>query len=151
MQRKYVFKTFCGTVIIRILTNGYILDLRAGSFVIYPDIDPLDEAKVLNLFRLTDEYVYDEEERYDLVSYNLNRTGTSNSGQRNIAPLRIKIREFRIGDEVVLISFSLGYLTHIHIAFFSDNPPTDTERLMVDYPCAPEVAFHKSVGPWTDI
>ena len=71
----------------------YILDLYPSSLVVYPNVDPCDEARVLDLFGLSGS-----EEPYDKAVLALNETGTAKDEQPNIAPLRIKLTDFRKGN-----------------------------------------------------
>ena len=98
----------------------HTLDLYPSSFVVYPNVDPRDEAKVLDLFGLSGS----EEDPYDKAVLALNETGTAKDGRPNTEPLRIKLRDFRRGISVsspLLSARFCSYALSFHYRQVSDE------------------------------
>ena len=130
-------------------SSNNVLDVQSSSFIIYFDIDPYDELKVLDLFGLSENEEEPDEDLYDEVIYSLNGSGTARYKRPKATPLRIKLGFFSKGDD--LNSLYRVQFAYLYLAFLFEKPPIDTESLIIAYPPPFELAFGKSLGPWIDI
>ncbi|MCJ1233893.1 hypothetical protein MMC14_001851 [Varicellaria rhodocarpa] len=155
-------------------------NIHPTSFIIYHDIDPYDESKVLDLFRLSgsgdpyddDEYPYDQgEEPYDQGEDPYDQADDE-SYLFSMDPYKEAVREFVITSVATLISpistelnltcttrYDKPYTAPLRIrlggfrrAFSSDKPSLNTKPLRkLLYPLPPELVFGEPVGPPLDI